>query len=95
MPGDIGFDPLNICRGLPDEERVEFMEKELLNGRLAMIAITCYVGAETVFDVPVVRFTPDLFEPLIFAPDVRARGIPTHATHAPLARCGTVCAFVP
>jgi hypothetical protein len=27
MPGDLAFDPLNICKSLPEAERVEFMEK--------------------------------------------------------------------
>ena len=62
MPGDVAFDPLNISRSLPEKDRIEFMEKELLNGRLAMIAVTSYVLVEAVFDMPVVRFTPDLFE---------------------------------
>ena len=43
MPGDVAFDPLNISRSLPEKDRIEFMEKELLNGRLAMIAVTSYV----------------------------------------------------
>ena len=72
LPGDLSFDPLKITKGLSREEKVEFLEKELLNGRLAMIAVTCYVLEETLFQMPVVRFTPDLFEPLIFAPDFRA-----------------------
>merc|ERR1719440_241581 len=72
MPGDLAFDPLNICRTLPEAERLEFMEKELLNGRLAMCAITSYVAIEWLFGMPVVRFTPDLFEPLFLATDFRA-----------------------
>lgn len=71
-PGDFGFDPLNIARSLSPAEQFEFEEKELLNGRLAMIAVTCYVAEEFLFDMPVIRFTPDLFEPLILAPDFRA-----------------------
>lgn len=71
-PGDLSFDPLNVARGLPADQQFGFQEKELLNGRLAMLAITCYVLEEFVFGVPVVRYTPDLFEPLIFAPDFRA-----------------------
>lgn len=70
--GDYGFDPLNIIGSLSPAEKFEFEEKELLNGRLAMIAVTCYVAEEFVFDMPVIRFTPDLFEPLILAPDFRA-----------------------
>ena len=72
VPGDLSFDPLNIYSSLPYEEQVDFMEKELMNGRLAMLAVTAYAAIEFFFDMPVVRFTPDLFEPLIFAPDFRA-----------------------
>lgn len=72
LPGDLSFDPLKITRSLSRDEKVEFLEKELLNGRIAMVAITCYVLEEAAFQMPVVRFTPDLFEPLILAPDFRA-----------------------
>merc|ERR1719247_2886596 len=72
LPGDLRFDPLRITRDLPTEEKVEFLEKELLNGRLAMIAVACYVAEETAFNTPVVRYTPDLFQPLILANDFRA-----------------------
>jgi hypothetical protein len=71
QPGDFSFDPLNIA-GTDPATRFEFQEKELVNGRLAMVAVTCYVAVEAGFGVPIVRFTPDLFEPLIFAPDFRA-----------------------
>merc|ERR1711966_614225 len=72
LPGDLRFDPLRITRDLSVEEKKDFLEKELLNGRLAMLAITCYVAEEVAFGMPVVRFTPDLFQPLIFATDFRA-----------------------
>merc|ERR1711966_66158 len=72
VPGDLSFDPLRITRSLSYEEKIEFLEKELLNGRLAMIAVTCYVLEEALFGVPVVRYTPELFQPLIFANDFRA-----------------------
>merc|ERR1719238_2143575 len=71
-PGDFGFDPLNIARSLSPSQQREFQEKELLNGRLAMIAVTSYVAIEFAFNTPIVRFTPDLFRPLILAPDFRA-----------------------
>lgn len=71
VPGDFAYDPLNIIGSLPAEAKFAFQEKELLNGRLAMIAVTCYVASEFAFGIPVVRFTPDLFQPIIFAADVR------------------------
>ena len=72
LPGDLGFDPLRVTRSLSRDEKVEFLEKELLNGRLAMLAVTAYVLEEVVFQVPVVRYTPDLFRPLIFDDGFRA-----------------------
>merc|ERR1719386_466016 len=72
LPGDLRFDPLRITRSLSREEKVEFLEKELLNGRLAMLAVTCYVLEEALFQVPVVRYTPELFRPLIFTDSFRA-----------------------
>jgi hypothetical protein len=71
-PGDLAFDPLNIIGSMRPEEQVGFMEKELLNGRLGMIAVTCYVAEEFGFGTPVIQFTPDLFQPIIFAADFRA-----------------------
>jgi len=72
LPGDLSFDPLRITRSLSREEKVEFLEKELLNGRLAMLAVTAYVLEEVVFQTPVVRYTPELFRPLIFSDSFRA-----------------------
>jgi len=72
LPGDLKFDPLHIASDLSTEQKVDFLEKELLNGRLAMIAVACYVAEEVAFGMPVVQFTPDLFQPLIFANDFRA-----------------------
>merc|ERR1719247_676593 len=37
--GDLMFDPLNIASGLPAADRLKMQEAELLNGRLAMIAV--------------------------------------------------------
>merc|ERR1719386_524106 len=71
LPGDLRFDPLRITRSLSREEKVEFLEKELLNGRVAMLAVTAYVLEEFVFQTPVVRYTPELFRPLIFTDSFR------------------------
>ena len=47
-------------------------EIELLNGRVAMMAILSYVVVEKVFGTPIVKATPDLFRPIILAPWFRA-----------------------
>jgi len=72
VAGDENFDPLNIGSGLPADQRLDMQRAEMLNGRLAMLAVTSYVLIEFVFDQSIVSFTPDLFQPLFLAPDFRA-----------------------
>jgi hypothetical protein len=47
VPGDIGFDPLNLKPTDPDEF-FEMQTKELQNGRLAMIAAAGFLAQEAV-----------------------------------------------
>lgn len=72
IAGDEDFDPLNIGSGLPADQRMDIQKAEMLNGRLAMLAVTSYVLIEFVFGQSIVSFTPDLFQPLFLAPDFRA-----------------------
>ena len=73
LPGNYRFDPLNLYRPLSDADKVGMQERELLNGRVAMIAVASYVGIEFVApDTTVVRATPALFEPLILQPWFRS-----------------------
>jgi len=72
QPGDLSLDPLNCYRPLPAAEQMAMRERELANGRLAMLAVLSYVLTEAIVQVPVVRFTPQLFEPLILVPWFRA-----------------------
>ena len=67
-PGNFNFDPLNFYRPLDATGRREVQERELMNGRVAMLAVATYVGTEFVLGEPIVRATPALFEPLIIAP---------------------------
>jgi len=46
------------------EERAQAVDAELTNGRLAMLAVTCYVLEEAAFAKPIVNLTPGLFEPI-------------------------------
>jgi hypothetical protein len=46
MPGDFGFDPLNMYSRMFPAEQIEMRTKELNNGRLAMIGITGMVVQE-------------------------------------------------
>ena len=51
QPGDLGFDPMNFKAGFKsDEEFKSMQEKELRNGRLAMIAIAGMTVQELVTD---------------------------------------------
>jgi len=54
LPGDLGFDPLNIKPKKPDEW-LAMQNKELLNGRLAMIAFAGIVGQEQFTNTKIFR----------------------------------------
>jgi len=64
QPGNYRFDPLNIYRPLPADEKKKMQERELLNGRVAMMAVVSYVATEFLSQQPVVVATPALFQPL-------------------------------
>lgn len=72
QPGNFGFDPLNFYKPLSMADKVAVQEKELLNGRVAMMAVASYVTTEFVTGMPTVRATPLLFEPIILAPWFRS-----------------------
>jgi len=54
LPGDLGFDPLNIKPKKPDEW-LAMQNKEILNGRLAMIAFVGIVGQEQFTNAKIFR----------------------------------------
>merc|ERR1711939_596586 len=64
IPGDFVFDPLRILKGATPEAVADMQEKEINNGRLAMVAITIFVLEEALTGLPVVSLTPGLFHPL-------------------------------
>jgi len=68
QPGNFGFDPLNFYRPLNAAEKVQVQERELLNGRVAMLAVAAYVASEFVTGTPIVSQTPALFEPIFMNP---------------------------
>jgi hypothetical protein len=72
LPGNFGFDPLNLYRPLSAADKVSVQERELANGRLAMLAVASYVVTEFVFRAPVVAVTPALFQPLFMNPSFMA-----------------------
>lgn len=62
-PGDFSFDPLGYYP-VDKESRFEMQEKEIKNGRLAMLAIVGFAVQEFVTKVPVAAETPFFFEPI-------------------------------
>ena len=62
-PGDYGFDPLGLYPKDADGQML-MQEKEMIHGRVAMVAIVAFAAQEFVSKVPVVRETPFLFEPI-------------------------------
>ena len=65
-PGDFRFDPLNFYKPLDFNGKLSAQERELANGRIAMLAVASYVATEFVTKTPVVYVTPALFEPSIY-----------------------------
>ena len=59
IAGNYGFDPLNLYKVKGDKKTME--TAEIMNGRLAMIAITAFAFQELATGLPVVQETPYLF----------------------------------
>ena len=55
VPGDLGFDPLNIYTTNNVKNKSELELKELNNGRLAMLAITYYAISEFITNTPIAK----------------------------------------
>ena len=59
IPGDLGFDPLNIYTTNNVKNKRELELKELNNGRIAMLAITYFAINEFIADTPIANsFAP-------------------------------------
>lgn len=54
LPGDCFWDPLKILDGATDSSRRNMQERELFNGRVAMIAIAAFVWEEAATHLPVI-----------------------------------------
>jgi len=63
--GDLGFDPLRLYSPLSAVEQRNMQERELCNGRVAMLAVLSYVTTEALTGIPVVRMSKELFQPII------------------------------
>jgi hypothetical protein len=52
IAGDLGFDPLGLWGKMDTKGKRDMQDKELANGRLAMVAITAFVAQEFVSKAP-------------------------------------------
>lgn len=62
--GDYSWDPLKLAEGKTVEEMRNMKEKEMKNGRLAMVAILGFAIQEALYKTPVTEETPAFFQPI-------------------------------
>lgn len=74
LPGECFWDPLSMLDGAPDAMKRKMQERELNNGRMAMIAVLSYILQEAIFHEPVINlpWNQILFEPAFEIPEVQA-----------------------
>ena len=70
VPGDFGFDPLRILKNAPPEAVADMQEREINNGRLAMMSVLSFVIEEASSGKPITEVTPFLFKPVFEVPAV-------------------------
>ena len=74
LPGECFWDPLSMLDGAPDSMKRKMQERELNNGRMAMIAVLSYILQEAIMHEPVINlpWNQVLFEPAFEIPEVQA-----------------------
>ena len=55
LPGDCFWDPLKILEGAPDSMKRNMQERELFNGRVAMLAIALFIWEEAITHLPLMQ----------------------------------------
>jgi len=55
LPGDCFWDPLRILEGAPDSMKRNMQERELFNGRVAMLAIALFTWEEAITHLPLME----------------------------------------
>ena len=73
LPGDCFWDPLQILTGAPDQMKRNMQERELFNGRFAMLAIAIFILEEVSTGQPLVSIEGNelLFEPAYQVPFIQ------------------------
>jgi len=73
LPGECFWDPLCILEGAPDTMKRNMQEREILNGRAAMIAVASFIFEEMMTHRPIVEIPTNalLFEPAYQVPFIQ------------------------
>jgi hypothetical protein len=73
LPGECFWDPLCILEGAPDTMKRNMQEREILNGRAAMIAVASFIFEEMMTHRPIVEIPTNalLFEPAYQVPEIQ------------------------
>ena len=74
LPGECFWDPLKILDGAPPSMKRNMQEREILNGRAAMIAVAAFFFEEAMTHKPIVSLPTNdlLFEPAYQVPYIQA-----------------------
>ncbi|KAL9183558.1 hypothetical protein ACHAXT_004414 [Thalassiosira profunda] len=73
LPGECFWDPLCILEGAPESMKRNMQEREILNGRAAMIAVAAFIFEEAMTHRPIVELPTNalLFEPAYQVPFIQ------------------------
>eukprot|EP00978_Attheya_sp_CCMP212_P001226 scaffold2553_cov32-Attheya_sp.AAC.5 len=74
LPGECFWDPLNMLEGAPDTMKRNMQERELINGRVAMVAVGAFIFEEAASHRPIVSIHGNqlLFTPAYQIPAIQA-----------------------
>ena len=73
LPGECFWDPLSIMEGAPDRMKRNMQEREILNGRAAMMAVAAFIFEEAMTHKPIITIPGNelLFEPAYQVPFIQ------------------------
>ena len=73
LPGECFWDPLCVMQGASDQMKRNMQEREILNGRAAMIAVAAFIFEEAMTHKPLVALSTNalLFMPAYQVPFIQ------------------------
>jgi hypothetical protein len=73
LPGECFWDPLSVLDGTPEHMKRRMQERELMNGRMAMVAVAMYALQEAITHKPLIelQWNQFFFEPVYQIPAIR------------------------